>query len=243
MRTALTFICLTGSLFSQDIAPKDAERDPVLTALLEDSEFIEVANVELEGGAAETSEPVLVTGNPPSDAKVIHSDENYREPDELPAAEESPESTTEPKGVRVEVEGGTATSTFRAEEIRLLAPFPAKPLANPPSGWQLEHPKDAPPLSKKVKLANGSELVLSIRPHVLVPSSDGSNVFSLSEPGYDASEGYSQTKTVGSILADSIHQLDEQGDRLGTAARRLSELLDSLPPDVPTDSASTTTDS
>ncbi|MGB1129375.1 MAG: hypothetical protein ACPG4K_04950, partial [Haloferula sp.] len=75
-----------------------------------------------------------------------------------------------------------------------------------------------------------------------VPTADGSNTFALSEPGFDSTEGYAQTKTVGAILADSIHQLDNQGKRLGAASRRLSELLDSLPHHVPPDSASTTTD-
>lgn len=229
MKATVSLIFLTGVLAAQDIAPKDSERDPVLSALLEDSEFIELEDVQLD---SEPSEPVLVTGNPPSGANVV---------DEETMEDEEPQSK-DPKGVRVEVEGGTTTSTFDADQIRLLAPFPAKPLMAPPSGWKLEHPKDAPPLSEKVRLANGSELVLSIRPHVLVPSADGSNVFSLFEPGFDASEGYAQTKTVGAILADSINQLDEQSDRLSAASRRLSELLDSLPHHVPTDSASTNTD-
>lgn len=243
MKTLPTFLCLAGSLLGQDIAPKDGERDPVLTALLDDSEFIEITDVELD--EAEPSEPVLVTGNPPSDAEVLPSEEpqGADEPEsELSASQETEDPPAEPKGVQVEVEGGTTTSTFKADQIRLLAPFPAKPLGPPPAGWELEHPKDVPMLSEKVRLANGSELVLSIRPHVLVPTADGSNTFALSEPGFDSTEGYAQTKTVGAILADSIHQLDNQGKRLGAASRRLSELLDSLPHHVPPDSASTTTD-
>ena len=227
MKTLYPYLFLAGALSAQDIAPKDAERDPVLSALLEDSEFIEVEDVQLD---TSEDEPVLVTGQAPQDAEVV--DPNAME-------NTHPEDS---KGVRVEVEGGTTTSTFKAEQIRLVAPFPAKPLVSPPSGWELEHPKDAPPLSEKVLLANGSELVLSIRPHVLVPAADGSNIFALSEPGFDSAEGYAQTQTVGAVLADSIHQLDEQSRRLGAASRRLSELLDSLPHHVPTDSASTTPD-
>ncbi|BCX49111.1 hypothetical protein HAHE_30190 [Haloferula helveola] len=212
MRTLilLAVAFLAKPLAAQDIAPKDSERDPVLTALLEGSEIAPENAVTLDLNEA----PVLVTGNPPIDVDLM----------------EDPElASPDPGGVRVEIEGGDTNSHFAAKDIKLVAPFPAKPLSSPPKGWRLIHPESAPAISEQVSLANGSKIRLSIRPHVLVPDADGSQVFALSEPGFDPTLGYAQTETVGAVLADTIHDLDRNGDRLDAAARRLAELLDSLP--------------
>ncbi len=201
-------------LAAQDIAPKDSERDPVLTALLENS-----GEDTDDALAMELGPPVLVTGSPPAEAEFIDG----------AVADEPADEISQPTGVSVEVEGGTATGRFSAAEVNILAPFPAKPLSSPPPGWKIIQTQDAPAFSETVELANGTKLGLSIRPHLLVPDADGSQVFALSEPGFDPALGYAQEKTLGSILADSIHELDHNADRLDEAARRLSELLDSLP--------------
>lgn len=222
MKAAFLMICGALPLVAQDIAPKDSERDPVLSQLLESTA------VETDGEAITLEpEPVLVTGNPPEDAELV--EDKAAAPDPEGAEEEAP-AEAEPGGVSIEVEGGASFGGIDAAEIELLAPFPAKPLDPPPAGWRLVHPDGVRTFSEKVKLANGTEIQLSIRPHLLVPDADGSSVFALSEPGYDAALGYDQQHTIGSILADSINEMDSNRDRLDGAARRLSELLDSLPP-------------
>ncbi|MEM1085040.1 MAG: hypothetical protein AAGI48_13090 [Verrucomicrobiota bacterium] len=224
MRTFTLLIALTPALLAQDIAPKDSERDPVLSALLEAEEEATASGPSVTVDLApapilEDSEaPVLVTGSPPPGADL-----NAEEP---PTPEEI-------SGVRVEVEAGSSDARVNASEIRLLAPFPAKPLSRPPAGWKLIHPHNAPPFSKTVELANGNAVTLSIRPHVLVPDADGEQVFNLKEPGFDAAHHYAQKDTIGAILADSIMGLDENSDRLGEAAKRLDELLTSLPAPAP----------
>ena len=222
MKAAAFLILGALPLAAQDIAPKDSERDPVLTALLE--ETTEVAPDSL---AADLEPPVLVTGNPPDEAELLDPDHTAE-----PTADEPEPPADEPsaaRGVNVEVVGGNNAQRIDAAEVKLLAPFPAKPLSEPPAGWKIVQPEGAPAFSETVELANGTRLDLSIRPHLLVPDADGSQVFALSEPGFDAALGYAQTDTVGSVLADSIRELDRNGERLDKAARRLSELLDSLP--------------
>jgi len=212
-------IALTAAAAAQDIAPKDSERDPVLSALLEEQ--------------GEMPPPVLISPElavPHSedpDSEDAPDEDDARGPDDEPLAEEPPPPAELP-GVRVEVEPG-AESRHAASEVEIIAPFPAKPLSPAPVGWELEHPEHAPPFSKTVRLSGGSEITLSIRPHVLVPDADGAEVFALSEPGFDPELGYAQRDTVGAVLADSIHALDENADRLDEAARRLQELLNSLP--------------
>ena len=226
--SSFLFALLLLPVAAQDIAPKDTERDPVLTALLEEETRPEdgpdvTVDLNAPSDQPDTSPagPVLVTGTPPSDLLLAG------QPAEAPAAPPAP------KGVSVQIEGGSAASPVSPEEIRLLAPFPAKPLDTPPVGWRLIQPKETPPYSKKVELAGGSEITLKIRPHVLVPDVDSSTSFHLAEPGFNPSAQYDQRDTVGAILADSIVSLDEQSDRLDAASQRLRELLSSLPADSP----------
>jgi hypothetical protein len=224
MRVPITFLALASVAFSQDIAPKDSERDPVLSALLEAEAAAAVSGPSVTVNLTPTpildepEEPVLVTGSPPTDAML--------EPEQPPTPEEA-------SGVAVEVEAGSSNVHVDETHIKLLAPFPAKPLSTPPRGWKLVHPQDAPPFSKKVELASGSSVTLSIRPHVLVPDADGDEIFGVREPGFDAAANYAQKETIGAVLADSIMSLDAHSDRLNAAAKRLDELLTSLPAPAP----------
>lgn len=113
--------------------------------------------------------------------------------------------------------------------IKLLAPFPAKALAPAPAGWKLDVSDSAPPFSREVELADGAKVALTIRPHVLIPDSDGAEIFTIKEPGYDDTLGYAQTSTVGAILSNSIRQLEDDSKELGAAIDSLQQLLISLP--------------
>jgi len=117
--------------------------------------------------------------------------------------------------------------------VKLSAPFPAKPLSQPPVGWRLDTSDSAPPFTREVEISPGSKITLTIRPHLLVPDADGAQVFTVSEPGYDNALGYQQTATVGAILSESIRQLDEESKQLGTAIDSLQQLLVSLPKPEP----------
>ena len=223
MKLAVTLLTLTSAAIAQDIAPKDMERDPVLVALIEaESDTVSGPSVTVNLAPTPSLEdpetPLLVTGNPPADAKMKE--------DQLPTPEEA-------SGVHVEVEAGSSDANVDASKIKWLAPFPAKPLSAAPKGWKLIHPEDIPPFSKKVELASGSTVTLSIRPHVLVPDADGDAVFGLREPGFDPTARYAQKSTIGAVLADSIMSLDANSDRLNVAAKRLDELLTSLPAPAP----------
>lgn len=220
MRIPLALLSLASLAIAQDIAPKDSERDPVLSALLEAESVTTngpsvTVDLGLIGDQEPSSTPMLVSGNPSEEAWFD---------DAVPATQE------EPSGVRVEVEAGSSNAQIDASRIKLLAPFPAKPLSSPPSGWKLVHPEDVPPFAKKVELASGSTVTLTIRPHLLVPDADGEGVFGLREPGFDPEAHYAQKDTIGAVLADSIMGLDDQAKRLDEAAKRLDELLTSLPP-------------
>ena len=208
---------------AQDIAPKDSERDPVVSALTEglgegpiESGITDAPTPPLMTG--EDGAPVLITGTPPEGAEI----------------EEPEPATPEPEGVTVRVEPGKGgVGKVDAASVKLLAPFPAKPLSQPPSGWRLEHPEDVPALTQKVTLENGTSISLSIRPHLLVPDADGANVIAVNEPGYDASLGYAQAGTISAVLANSVDRMEEDSRKLGDAIDRLGQLLGSLPTPEP----------
>lgn len=171
--------------------------------------------------------PVFVNGRPPEGDSPAAPEEAAAEP-ETPLPEEQPKEPEEGLAVRVEkLHGGIGT--FDAKNVKLKAPFPAKPLAQAPAGWHLEAKNSAPAFTREIELEPGSKITLSIRPHLLVPDADGANVFSVTEPGYDNSLGYQQAATVGAILSNSIRHMDEDSKRLGAAIDSLQQLLISLP--------------
>jgi len=179
---------------------------------------------------------VLVSGKPAEDAdEEVSPDEDAVEaiaadPEENPE-EDLEENPEEPEGgLAVRVENlHTGNGSIDPAKVKLLAPFPAKPLAQPPAGWHLDSSDSAPPFTREVEISPGSKITLTIRPHLLVPDADGVEAFSISEPGYDHTLGYQQSETVGAILSTSIRQLDEESKQLGNAIDRLQQLLVSLP--------------
>ncbi len=239
MRSLLSLFLILPAI-AQDIAPKDSERDPILSNLLLKEAEDEPATLTAKDDA------LLVTGSPPPEAHLVEAEEAPpAETAEAPSSESKPtipepppESAPEstPKGPRITVQGGTSDAPISGERIALKAPFQPKVLGHPPVGWRLSEADSVPPVEEEVTLANGSKVPLSIRPYLLVPDADGDRSFALMEPGFEGSRGYAQTGTVGAILADSIHHLDSDVDRLAAASRRLTELLDSLPAAPPTPS-------
>lgn len=143
-----------------------------------------------------------------------------------PASKEAGEK----KGVIVQVEKLlTPSGPVDPADVKLLAPFLAKPASTTPKGWKLETVSSAPPFAREVEIAPGSKITLNIRPHVLVPEADGSTTFPVTEPGYDSALGYHQTATVGAILSESLHRMEDDSKRMGDAIDRLEQLLVSLP--------------
>lgn len=130
--------------------------------------------------------------------------------------------------VRVEKLQG-ADGPVEPGDVKLLFPFPAKPLSSIPKGWKLDSSESAPPFTRDVEVSPGSVIPLSIRPHVLVPDTNGATTFTVSEPGYQPALGYQQKDTVGAILSNSIRQLEEDSLQMGHAIERLQQLLVSLP--------------
>ncbi len=176
--------------------------------------------------------PVLVTGKPPENPDLVKIQEPQPQTADTPAPPEDPPKPEEGLAVRVE-KLQVGTGPVDPAQVKLLAPFPAKPLAKPPAGWHLDASGSVPPISREVELAPGSKITLTIRPHLLIPDADGAGAFTISEPGYHSPLGYQQTSTVGAILATSIRQLDQDSKHLGTAIDNLQQLLSSLPKPEP----------
>lgn len=133
-------------------------------------------------------------------------------------------------GLSVRVERlQTGNAEIDPAKVKLLAPFPAKLLARAPQGWLIERSESAPPFTREVELSPGKHITLTVRPHTLVTEADGSNVFQIAEPGYDAALGYRQNATVSAILSTSIRQLEDDSQQLGTVIDQLQQLLVSLP--------------
>ncbi|MCX6880036.1 MAG: hypothetical protein NTW21_40475 [Verrucomicrobia bacterium] len=170
---------------------------------------------------AGTSEPVPGKGTPPP---VPQS----------PATPDSAVPTESYPSLTVQVEKlQSGNGVLDPKTVKLLAPFPAKPLAAVPSGWHLDSSTGAPPFIRKVELATGASITLNIRPHLLVPDTDGATAFAITEPGFNAALGYRQAQTVSAILATSIRQLDEDAKQLGNAIEQLQQLVSSLPQPSP----------
>lgn len=226
LRTTLVCTALAAPLLhAQDIAPKESERDPVFSALSEGFGQDEASGVTLDIAASVPSlvpeadgVPVLVTGTHPGEDAFDDLDE------------ESEPVAPEPEGVSVSVEPGeSGHSRVDPGAVKLLAPFAAKPLFQPPAGWRLEHPESVPTFIREVPLANGTRISLSIRPHLLVPDADGDQVLAVNEPGYEPALRFAQTGTMGAVLSDSVERMEEDSIKVGAALDRLSQLLASLP--------------
>jgi hypothetical protein len=173
---------------------------------------------------------------PSSDEKIEDHQEkpvNDAEPPPLVTVAPPDDSATEPapkSGVEIRVEEASPKqSNVDPAKIKLLAPYPAKPLAKPPTGWKFDTTGNTTPFVQEVEIASGAKIPLSIKPHLLVPEADGVQVFSIAEPGYESALGYQQTSTIGAILSNSILQLDESSKQLGASIDQLQQLLISLP--------------
>lgn len=172
--------------------------------------------------------PVLVTGTPPEGSELVKDSSEAPVADASPNMEEPAPPAQKGMAVRVEkVQSGTGT--LDPSKVKLLAPFPAKPIAPAPAGWRLEDSENAPPFTRDVELSPGKKITLKVKPHILVPESDGVNAFTVMEPGFDPALGYGQESTVGAVLSRSIRQLDEDSKQLGTVVDHLQQLLVSLP--------------
>ena len=246
-RLALTALTLLASPWSgaQNVALEPQE-DPVQKAIREfnrrDAEKPNEITVRLDdpitpppptpepaaAPASPKTEPILITGKPPEGTQLAEPEPTPTDSPPTQAAE-APAPKPRP-GLAVRVEKLQAgTGTIDPSQVKLVAPFPAKPLAQAPAGWRLESSEHAPPFTREVELSPGKKITLKIRPHLLVPETDGSDVFNISEPGFEASLGYCQNTTVGAILSNSIRQLDNDSKELGSAIDKLQQLLVSLP--------------
>lgn len=193
--------------------------------------------------------PVLVTGKAPEGTELIEEPGPADEADPADQTSEIPPPETlleEPppaprKGLQVRVEKiQSGSGTLDPSAVKLLAPFPAKPLAQPPAGWRLETSESAPPFTRDVELSPGKSITLTVRPHLLVPDTNNTDVFAVAEPGFDPSLGYHQNATVGAVLSQSIRQLDDDSKALGNVIDNLQQLLVSLPKPEPEPEASPT---
>lgn len=131
--------------------------------------------------------------------------------------------------VRVHALRDAADVKINAAEVKINAPFAAKPLGIPSAGWKLVSSSEVPAFSKNVEVSPGTWLTLSIRPHVLAPEADGRSVFQIREPGFDPALGYRQETTVSASIASSIRQLEADSRVIGQVIDDLEQILISLP--------------
>lgn len=179
--------------------------------------------VRLDDSQPSDADPLLVKGTPQPDAIT------EAEPELLEAAPDT-KIPERPSGPEVRVEHlSPGNGLTDATGVKIVAPFPAKPMSPAPEGWRFEVSASVPPFTREVEISPGVKISLTIRPHLLVPDSDGAETFSIPEPGYDSGLGYQQTATVGAILSQSIRQVEKDSQQLSTAIERLQQLLGSLP--------------
>jgi hypothetical protein len=226
---ARKFICpaialaTLATMVAQDIDPeKAASADESLVADEETAEPTPEESVE------EPEAPEIDDAAKEDSAEAAEEAAPQEKPEEPKLLEEAPKDPAPGLAVRVEKLQSGDTAIDPAQ-VRVLAPFPAKLLAQSPAGWRIESSESAPHFTREVELAPGKHISLTVRPHVLVPDADGSTAFSIPEPGYSAPLGYHQNATVGAILSTSIRQLDKDASDMGNAIDQLQQLLVSLP--------------
>jgi len=152
-------------------------------------------------------------------------------PDEQPTDAGNVQQTAD-EGIQIQVEKSTGISGLSDEPgaLKVYSPWPAKPLAEAPAGWQyLPAPSEIKPYKQSVKLGSGKSLDLSITPFVLEPLSDGVKSIRIQEPGYDPTRHYAQENTVGAMLQKSTLELEENEKHAAKAISLLQQLLSSLP--------------
>jgi len=207
-------------------ATPDAPTDPIQTAIRKFN----------ENRAHPPNEVTVVldpVGIPPAPvAKEVQPEPARAKPSDpaVPATGPTAVTPPSPPGLAVRVEKlQVGTGSIDPAQVKLLAPFPAKPLTPPPPGWSLQSSPTAPPYTREVELSPGSKITLTVHPHILVPDTDGGDVFEVPEPGFEAALGYRQNATLGAILAHSLRQLDDDARKLGTTIDQLQQILVSLP--------------
>lgn len=201
-------VVLDPALDPQALIPQEVPQEPALEKPV-------VAPAEAIDPSSEVTDPDPAVKNPPA---------------EVPQTSPEPLASKPQRGLAVRVEKlQVGSGSIDPSQVKLLAPFPAKPLTPVPAGWCLVSSQNVPPFTREVELSPGNKITLTVRPHLLVPDADGAAVFKISEPGFDPSLGYRQNATVGAILAHSIHQLDVDSKALGIAIDQLQQILVSLP--------------
>jgi len=171
------------------------------------------------------------TGNPP--AEEIADDETSDDviASILTSDEQASPGEPAPHGpeVRVQPLRDPGGANILATDVKINAPFAAKPLGRPSNGWKLVSSPDVEAFTKNVEVTPGTWLTLSIRPHVLVPDADGQSVFQIREPGFDPALGYKQVATVSASIESSLRQLEDDSRLLGQVIDELEQILISLP--------------
>jgi len=185
-------------------------------------EDAEPAATEEEYVGEESTTQDQETGEPDDGVRVSPSVAHTDEPE---AAKE------EERGVQISVSAVSGKlESVDPGQISIKAPFPAKPLTPAPAGWKLVRSEDPEAgFEQAVEITPGTGMKLTIRPHVLVPDSDGTTTFAVIEPGFQPSLQYRQADTVGCLLGNSIRHLKEDDAKIGESIRRLEQLLVSLP--------------
>jgi hypothetical protein len=228
-RLILSTLAILGSpLAAAQSVTSEPTPDPVLDALQEFKKDTEEAAEILAATVVPLTTPSSAEDAAPSSPESAQETAEVTAQETTPPVEKQPPTPADDLTVRVE-KLNSGNGDIDPAEVKLLAPYPAKPLSPAPAGWLLDASNDAPPFTREVELSPGSKITLTIRPHVLIPDADGTHVFNISEPGFDPSLGYQQTSTVGSVLANSVRQLDEDAKRLSSAIDNLQQLLVSLP--------------
>ncbi len=227
LRIIITTLAICSSPFPAHAQIVTAEPDPVLNAISESSPHASPKTTAVPENQAATSP---AAAEPPSAAILVIGKPPAVEPPAVIATLMDPTTPKLENGLALRVENlQAAKGPINPSQVKLSAPFPAKPLSPPPAGWHFDASETAPPFTREVEIAPGTRITLSIRPHLLIPDLDTAQVFSVPEPGYNSTLGYQQTATVGAILSNSLTQLGEQSKQLGTTLANLQQLLSSLP--------------
>jgi hypothetical protein len=114
--------------------------------------------------------------------------------------------------------------------VKLFEPYPPKPSSDAPPGWEI-HILEGSVIENVTVLRNKREIKVTVPAYELVPVAIKGESFTISkDPGFDPTQGTTQTNTIGAILANYIDTITNLQTALETTIQELETTLKSIPP-------------
>lgn len=111
---------------------------------------------------------------------------------------------------------------------KVYLPYPPRARSPLPPGWVLRPSDDLPPMTRKVKLADGRHVILEFPSMEIQPAPAKDGSVSMQEPGFDPRKS-AQENTISMVLSEFIEDTTNHRKVLGEALGEMEQILLSAP--------------